>query len=239
MFIGIPKYKDDENFNEMLESLRNSTNQIEKIVIVESIDEGEEQHYEDTTGIEWFKIKNEGPLKAYNKLFEIAKERKEDLFLTQTDVYFPQCKKDWLGEIKEVAKYPNCGMITCWGGGGISGPDFINGFKWIGAWFVYIPYSVIEKCGAFDENIPLGYGVDIDYSYYVEQAGFRNCYINYWVQHMPDYKDNHKHEQIENFEELKKEAFRYMREKWKVGEYEEQEELNGYDYNQSIMGYDA
>ena len=107
-------------------------------------------------------------------------------------------------------------MITCYAGGGISGPDFIDGYNWVGAWCTYIPYRTIEKLGGYDMNIPLGYGVDIDYTYAVEQAGLHVYVINYWVDHSPNYKDNHEHEKTDDFEEVKKEAFRYMREKWNI-----------------------
>jgi hypothetical protein len=43
-------------------------------------------------------------------LFEIL--RKEDLFLTQTDVYFAKCKKDWLAECIEISKNEKHEMIN-------------------------------------------------------------------------------------------------------------------------------
>lgn len=222
MIIGIPHYNDFEGLKECVDSFRSSTNQLPIIYIINADRKHDKQFEylsEKYIDLRIINIENKGPLYAYNHLFKIAKERKEDLFFTQTDVFFPKCKKDWLYEMQEVAKRPSCGMITCWGGGGVSGPDFINGYNWIGAWCTYIPYKVIEKVGAFDENMPLGYAVDIDYTYAVQQAGFINCVIDYWVHHMPNYEKNHQHEKVENIEELKKEAYRYMREKWKVGEY--------------------
>jgi len=220
MIIGIPHYNDFEGLKECIQSLYNSSElSLDTKIIVVNGDETYNKRIENYVSGEVINMRTSGPLEAYNKLFDISKERKEDLFLTQTDVYFPKCKKDWLAEIKEISKRPNCGMITCWGGGGISGTDFIDGFPWIGAWFVYIPYKIVERVGAFDENIPLGFGVDIDYTYAVQQAGFINCMIDYWVQHMPNYEKNHQHEKVNNIEELKKEAYRYMREKWEVGEY--------------------
>lgn len=115
----------------------------------------------------------------------------------------------------------DCGIVTCYGGGGQSGHDFINGFHWVGAWCTYIPYRTIEKLGGYDENIPLGWAVDIDYTYAIEQLGLQIYIIDYWVNHIPNYETGHEHEKVKNINELRKEAFRYMREKWKVGEYKE------------------
>ena len=220
MIIGIPKYKDDESFELMMTSLKKSTNAYDEIIIIESFD-----NKKDVTPIKIgkmtiIKTPKEGPLKAYERLFKIAKERKEDLFLTQTDVLFPKCyNRDWLAQMKQISEIEECGIVTCLGGGGQSGPDFISGYNWVGAWCTYIPYRTIEKIGGYDMNIPLGYGVDIDYTYAVEQARLKVYLSNYWVDHHPEYDNAHEHERVDNFNKLKEKAFVYMRKKWKVGEF--------------------
>jgi hypothetical protein len=229
MIIGIPVYKDIDGFKRMMETFLASTTETKyNIIIVESETPGIQEicdtyfisQLPNETSLQIYHTKKEGPLKAYELLFNIAKERKEDLFLTQTDVIFPELYgRNWLKEMQEISKRENCGMITCLGGGGISGPDFIDGFKWVGAWILYIPYRVIEKLGGYDMNIPLGWGVDIDYTYAVVSLGYNIYQINYWVQHYPNYEEAHEHEKVNDIENLKKEAYRYMREKWKVGEY--------------------
>lgn len=227
MITGIPIYNDIEGLKYAFYSFLNSTLIRDKIVLLESESTDGSAEYCDELEkfydfVEVVHTKKEGPMKAYNRLFQIAKERKEDLFLTQTDVIFPKCKnKDWLHHMKDIAEERiDCGMVTCYGGGGTCwGDDFINGFQWVGGWCTYIPYRTIEKLGGYDENIPLGWGADIDYTYNVIKSGWQVYYMNYWVDHYPDYVKNHEHEKVDNIEELKKEAFRYMREKWKVGEY--------------------
>ena len=225
LIIGVPVYNDVKGLRVMFDSLLDSTTAFDKIVLIES---------ESTDGsnktcdwlssldkcIETIHTPKLGPLDAYNRLFEIAKKEKADLFLTQTDVKFPSCyNRDWLVDMKKVAEVDKCGIITCYAGGGTSGPDFINGYPWVGAWCTYIPYRTIEKIGGYDMNIPLGYGVDIDYTYAIQSIGLKIYVVNYWVDHHPNYNEGHEHEKCSDFEQKKKEAFRYMREKWKVGEY--------------------
>jgi GT2 family glycosyltransferase len=157
-------------------------------------------------------------MRAYNRLFAIAKERKQDLFLTQTDVIFPRrYNADWLQEMRRLSEERvDCGLITCYGGGNFSGPDFINGFFWVGGWCTYVPYRTIEKLGGYDENLPLGWGCDIDYTYAVNQAGLKVYTIDYWVDHHPNYVTGHEHEKVSNAGDLVKEAFLYLRKKWNV-----------------------
>jgi len=223
MIIGIPVRNDVEGLKYAFYSFLNSTLIRDKVILLESESTDGSAEFCDELAkfyefVEVVHTKKEGPMKAYNRLFEIAKEKKEDLFLTQTDVIFPKCRnRDWLQHIKDIAtERIDCGIITCFGGGGKSGPEFIDGFNWVGGWFIYIPYKTIEKIGGYDENIPLGWGCDIDYTYAVTQLGLQVYYINYWVDHYPDYVKNHEHEKVENIEELKKEAFAYMRKKWKI-----------------------
>lgn len=228
MIIGIPVYNDLEKLKYAFHSFLHSTMIRDKIILLESESTDGSKEYCDELAkfydfVEVIHTPKEGPLKAYNRLFAIAKERKQDLFLTQTDVIFPRkYNSDWLQEMKRIAEERvDCGMVTCWGGGGNSGSDFVDGFFWVGAWCTYIPYRTIEKLGGYDENIPLGWGVDIDYTYAVKQAGLKIYTIDYWVNHCPDYVDSHEHEKIDNAASLVNDAFAYMRKKWKVGEFAE------------------
>lgn len=226
--IGIPVYNDKENLKTMIGSLFFSTDAIEKIILIESestdgsaelCDELAKQHSE----IEVIHEKRGKPADKWDKLFERAKENKEDLFLTHTDVIFTKIyNRDWLGEFKEVAKSPICGLISCFDGGKISDKNFINGFCWFGTWCLYIPYRTIEKIGGFDKNISAGWGDDIEYTYHVAQTGLHLIQANfYWVFHHPNYEKAHEHEHRSDIKKLQKEAFTYMRKKWKVGEFAE------------------
>ena len=79
--------------------------------------------------------------------------------------------------------------------------------------------QLVDELNGFDEKIPLGWGVDIDYTYAVEQLGLKVYLIDYWVNHHPNYETGHEHEKVDNINELKNKAFEYMRKKWKLGEY--------------------
>ena len=154
LIIGIPIYNDLEGLKYAFNTFINSTIIRDKIILLESESKygSAEYCYELAKFYDFVEVihtPKEGPLKAYNRLFQIAKKEKSDLFLTQTDVIFPRKYNcDWLLEMKRIAnEREDCGIITCYGGGGHSGPDFINGFFWVGAWNIYIPYRTIEKIG--------------------------------------------------------------------------------------------
>ena len=228
MIIGIPVYNDCEGLKYAIYSFLYSTMARDKIILMESEStDGSAEFCDELANyydfIEVHHVPKEGPRAAYNRLFDIAKERKEDLFLTQTDVIFPRrYNMDWFEEMKRIAEQRvDAGLITCYGGGGHSGPEFINGFFWVGGWCTYVPYRTIEKIGGFDKDIPMEWGVDIDYTYAVQQLGYKVYTIDYWVDHHPNYVDNHEHEKIANKEQLVNDAFEYMRKKWKLGEFAE------------------
>ena len=228
MIIGIPVYNDIEGLKYAFHSFLYSTMARDKMILLESEStDGSAELCDELAKfydfVEVIHTPKEGPLKAYNRLFEIAKERKEDLFLTQTDVIFPRRHNmDWFEEMKRIAEQRvDCGLVTCYGGGGRSGPDFIDEFSWVGAWCTYVPYRTIEKLGGYDENLPLGWGVDIDYTYAVTQLGYNIYTIDYWVDHRPNYTERHEHEKVDNVHELISDAYKYMRKKWKVGEFKE------------------
>ncbi len=226
MIIGIPVYNNVEGLKYAFYSFLKSTLVRDKIILLvsESTD-GSGEFCDKLAGfydfVEVIHTPKEGPMKAYNRLFDIAKERKEDLFLTQTDVTFSRCHNfDWLQEMRRLSdERIDCGQVTCYGGGGVSGRDFVEGFHWTGGWCTYIPYSTIKQLGGYDEKLPLGWACDIDYSYAIEQLGLQTYIINYWVCHIPDYINQHTHEKVDNKQELIQEAYRYLREKWKVGEF--------------------
>lgn len=218
VIIGIPIHNDLESFRETIYSILKSTDSFKEIILLESNSTDGCKEFCDYLSVSHPKIKvihteKEGPCKAYNRLFEIAKNKKCDLLLTQTDVIFTSLyKRDWLEFMKLVAKMDDVGAVTCIGGGGVSGPDYINGFKWIGGWCSYFPYRTIEKIGGYDENFPGGYGVDIDHTYRIMKSGLNIIEINYWVDHHQ--KNSREHDNNTNSEETKKEAAKYFKNKW-------------------------
>ncbi len=221
--IGIPLYNDLHNFKEAVDSLINSTGFPFNLLIVESESTDGSAEYADllpklypSKNIEVIHTKKEGPLKAYEKIFSLAIERNTDLYLTQSDTVHRKMRDDWLYHMYKISQYEDCGGVTCKGGGGVSGPEFIEGFEWTGAWSFYLPISTLKKVGIYDEKIPLGWGVDIDYSYRIKKLGLLIYEMNYFVEHYPNYEDSHEHEKVDNFEQLKKEAFEYMRKKHKI-----------------------
>lgn len=228
MIVGIPVYNNLEGLKYAFYTFLNSTMVRDKIILLESESTDGSAEFCDElakfyTFVEVIHTKKEGPLLAYNRLFQIAKERKEDLFLTQTDVIFPRkFNCDWLVEMKRIAtEREDCGMVTCYGGGGQSGPDFITGFYWVGAWCTYIPYRTIEKLGGYDMKIPLGIGCDIAYTYDIQQIGLQVYVIDYWVNHTPNYETGHEHEHRDDIQQQYKNAYIYLRKKYKIGEFKE------------------
>lgn len=228
MLIACPVYNDYEKLKDMVESFFESTKHRDFDMLfvdggstdgsAEYCDSLIQKHPE--VDIRILHVKTEKPLEAYNIIFDYAIDNNYDLFLTQTDVFFPKCKRDWIDILNKIKNMKNIGVITCWGGGGVSGPAFINGYNWVGAWFTYFPHEVIKQLGHYDNNMPLGYGVDIDYTYAItHKLNLGVWAVDYWVEHMPNYDKGHSWEKQKDIEEQKQEAYRYLREKWKVGEY--------------------
>jgi len=146
--VGIPVYKDRECFEEMLKSLHQSTGYFERIIIIES--DGDKEYWDkierNNQHIQIIHTKKEGPLKAYNKLFEIAKNENKDLLITQTDVLFSRLyKRDWLHTMSKISENNDIGLVIPINGGGRSGEDYINGLFWVGGWCTYIS----NKCWKF------------------------------------------------------------------------------------------
>ena len=215
--IGIPIYQDHECFKAMLDSLINSTTWYEKIIIIES--DGDTKFWDrilrNNIGIEIIHAKKEGPIKAYNKLFEIAKQENKDLFITQSDVLFPKLyERDWLKIMSQYANHPkgNIGIVIPRNGGGISGPDYLDGFHWAGGWATYISkkcWNIFEK---YDESYPMGYGVDIKMTYQIGKK-YQFAEIDYWVDH--HMMNSREHDNSINAEKAKEEAGRKFREEFK------------------------
>jgi GT2 family glycosyltransferase len=228
IIIGVPVHNDLQSFKSMYKSLCESTWTDFTLLIIESESTdgcaeycdylSKDETENDFRSIEVIHTKKEGPLKAYNKLFEIAKERNCDLLLTQTDVIFPKLYiRDWLDEMNNIACNEHLGAIIPYNGGKHSGVDYIKGFFWLGGWCTYLPYRTLERIGGYDESFPNGYGVDIDYTKKLEQSGLDIAYIDYYVDH--HMCNERQHDKDVNTEQMKKESALYFRKKWKVGEF--------------------
>ena len=218
LIIGIPIKNDLESFKEMYRSLYSSTKAYDKIVL--AVGKGTNKETIDwiNNNITQFKVLDKNfttPLEAYNALFQCAKEEKSDLFLTQTDVVFPKLyKQDWLKQMKDIAQNEEIGAVTCINGGGISGPDYVNGMEWLGGWCSYYPNRTIEKIGDYDRDFPNGMGVDIDHTYRIFKSGLKIAKIDYWVHH--HMQNERLHDKDPNTEQMKQDSSKYFKTKWKL-----------------------
>jgi len=219
VLIGIPVHNDLESFQEMMKSLINSTSAYDKILIVESNSTDGTKEYCDLLPHESNKIKvihanTKTPLEAYNIIFDYAIDNRYDLLVTQTDVIFPRLhKRDWLKLMEMVSKHNKDAVVMPINGGGISGPDYIDGFEWVGGWCTYYPHSVLKKVGKFDDEFPNGYGVDIDHSYRCSKVA-NIIKMQYWVDH--HMMNSREHDNDPNAEQAKQESAKYFRKKWKL-----------------------
>lgn len=225
VIIGCPVKNDYESFKAMYRSLVDSVNltTFNKFVIAvgegtNEMQQNELREYRMLTVLDGtFKT----PLEAYNALFKYALDNESDLLLTQTDVVFPKLyKRDWLLQMKEVAKDERVGAVTCINGGGISGPDYIDGLEWLGGHCTYIPFRTISKLGGYDKEFPNGqYGVDIDYTYRIHLLGLKIVKINYWVDH--HMMNERLHDNHPDTERHKQDCAIYFRRKYKLGEFKD------------------
>ena len=224
IIVGMPVHNGLEYLKLAVDSLINSTDTIFTLLIVESESTDGSAEFVDILPSlypkNYFKIihtKKEGPLKAYNKLFEIAKQEKADLYLTQTDaIHFRLYKRDWLRENYEYGKNIMIGMIApfgAWGYTEIARPK-IDWFKWVGGWASYIPYRIIEEFGGYDENYEQGDKVDIDYCYNLINNGYYILEANYYVQH--HWMTEHAHENLEEIKQIKDRTTKYFRNKYNL-----------------------
>ena len=220
LIIGIPVKNDKQSLIAMLESLTDSTDAYDKIVII--VGEGTNKETLDwlenpmrPEEIEVINAQTKTPLEAYNILFDLAKQERSDLFLTQTDVLFTKLyKRDWLKQMKNIAQDEQIGAVTCIGGGGISGSDYVEGFEWLGGWCSYYPLRTIEKIGGYDKDFPNGYGVDIDHTYRIYKEGLKIVKLNYWVDH--HMMNEREHDKDKNTEQMKRDSSKYFKKKWKL-----------------------
>lgn len=227
VIIGIPIKNDLESFKYMIHSLLTSTKAYNTIILAvgEGTNEETELFIKEVCKIDNIYATEERfkqPLDAYNYLFNLAKNDKSDLFVTQTDVLFPRLyKKDWLQIMKEIAKQEGVGAVTSLNGTGMSGPDYVDGFEWLGGWCTYYPYRTLEKVGGYDKDFPNGYGVDIEHTYRIVKEGLKIIKINYWCHHHQE--NAREHDKSPDTEEQKQASAKYFRKKWKMGEYKEYE----------------
>lgn len=214
--IGVPVHNDFQAFKEMIDSLLMSTSYFDRIVIIESGSTDGTKEFTDSLPKDKFEVihtDKEGPLKAYNRLFEIARKENKDLLITQTDVIFPKLyRRDWLHLMSQIAETKGIGMVVPINGGGVSGPDYLNGLHWVGGWCTYISNKCWSVFWGYDEKYPMGYGVDIDMTYLIGKY-FNIVQMNYWVDHhMQNQRDHDNHP---DSQKAMKEAGNYFKQKWK------------------------
>lgn len=234
--VVMPAYNPGECLKLTIDSLFKSTKHPFKLIIVESEStDGTakccDEYAKKNKRIEVIHTKKEGVTKAVNTGIRAAGD--SDVFLTQCDVIFPkQYSDDWLSDMAEASKVERCGVITCHGGGGVSGPDYLEGFSWVGTWCMYIPRRTINEVGIFDEETFCGPGDDIDYSYRLYLAKKVIFVINYWVDHhrQQDYQVNDPKQKYVPIQKANGELF-----KKKYGLYNQSEFIKFYGGNLSIV----
>jgi len=213
VIIGINVHNDLESLKETIKSIKESTNFYEKIVIIDSgSTDGTSEYCDKTPGIQVIHTKKEDSIKAYNRLLKYALKNKHDLFMTHSDVIFPKLyKQDWLKSMSNLA-LPDVGLISSINGGGESGPSYLDKFRWIGTWCVYIPLHTLKKVGIFDEKFCPGNGEDIDYSFRVRLNGLKIILMDYWVHH---HRQTAHTNDSNDVEQIKQRNAKYFRKKWK------------------------
>ena len=222
LIIGCPVKNDTESLTAMIDSLYDSTDVNYELLFVigkgcnkETIDYITNLPFKDGVEVSVSSERTETPLEAYNLIFEYSKKQKSDLLLTQTDVLFTTLyKRDWLGQMKDIAQNEDVGAVTCINGGGISGADYIAGFHWLGGWCTYYPNRTIEKIGGYDKDFPNGYGVDIDHTYRIAKEGLKIVKLNYWCDH--HMMNERTHDKAEDTEQMKQDSSKYFKKKWKL-----------------------
>jgi len=223
VIIGIPIKNDLESFKETIKSIDESTNFPHTLVLLDggSTDGSAEycDYLEQTrNNVEVFHMNTKGPMEAYNILFKLALEKESDLVLSQTDVIYPKLyKRDWLKLLHDACKQKDAGASTCLNGGGISGDTYLDGFRWIGGWCSYIPYSTINHVKGFDENYLIGDGADIDLTYAIVKMGLKIYYCNFWVDHhMQNNRSLEGQQSKEQLDKIKNKNAEYFRKKWQI-----------------------
>ena len=227
--VFIPVYNDLESLKLCIHSLFDTTRIPFHLLIIESGSTDGAKEYCDLLpkmypkeSIEIIHTPKEGAVKAYNQAFKTSAERKQDIYMTQTDVvHFRHTNRDWM-EVFLRMRYlikERLGCITAGNAMGVSGSNYYPGVMWAGFWSVYIPWETCEKIGGFDDKFEIGDGVDIDWSYRL------------WKENLPVYISNivvdhhhftaHKNEDRKDLEDIKTRNGRYFRKKHKLGEFAE------------------
>jgi len=200
----------------MIEAFYNSTDFPFKLIIIDGFSTDGTFEYctsllKEKDNIKLYQIPKKGLVNAIN--FGIKKAGRLDVYLTQADViHFKLFGKDWLLNMYDNSKRENVGVLTGIAGCGISGPECIDGMRWVGTWNTYLPRNTIDKVGYFDEQF-LGMD-DIDYSYRIGKANLGGMVTNYWVQHhqLTDRLAGNESQNLKKMAEL-------FRKKWKLGEF--------------------
>lgn len=224
IIVGCPCRNDLNCTQMMVNSLFNSTQSFDELVFVDGDSTDGTKEYLNylskvNTKIKIIEANTKTPLEAYNILFDYAKNKEADLLLTQTDVVFTRLfRRDWLLEMHNICKDDeNVGAVVPYNGTGISGSDYIDGFKWLGGWCTYIPFRILEKIGGYDSNFPNGFGVDIDYTMKIIKLNKKMAMTDYFVDH--HMANSREHDNHPDTEQMKQDSAKYFRQKWKLGEF--------------------
>ncbi len=165
------------------------------------------KHY---SNIKVLHTKKEGVIKAFNRGIKHVKDR--DVLLIHDDVIFPSLYlNDWLWELVKYNQYDDCGLVIPLNGGGISGPEYLEGLTWAGTWCMYIPRKTIDKIGIFDEKFHPGNGEDIDYSYRVHLIDKKIYRTEFGVDHHR--RTEHSSDGDMNVQKVIKKNAKYFRKK--------------------------
>lgn len=225
LIIGCPVKNDLNCMRAMMISLFDSTQSFDKLVFVDGGSTDGTIEYLTYVSkvdprVQLITLNSKTPLEAYNFLFNMAETAGSDLLLTQTDViYFRLYNRDWLKEMQLIVRNEEIGAVTTLNGGGVSGSDYIDGFRWLGGWCTYLPFRTL-KLGGYDDSFPEGkYGVDIDHTYRILKSGLKIFYHNYFVDH--HMANSREHDNHPDTEKHKQECAKYFRQKFKLGEYKQ------------------
>lgn len=164
--------------------------------------------------IEVHDVGNIGPMRAINKgLLELTGDM--DVYLTHDDVVHPNLYgRDWLTEIVKINKrYKNVGAVTTLNGGGISGPEYLEGLPWLGTWSLFLPRSTIEKVGVLDLAFEPGNGDDIDLTYRIFRARLQVYTTDFWIDHHRMSSHVNDESMGEEMEKIKRRNEKYFRNK--------------------------
>lgn len=173
--ICLPTKNNLTHLKTTLASLMHSTNSLYEIYILDAMSSdgtGEwlDMIKEKYKNIKVFREDTKSSIEACNFLMRQVKTG--DVMLTQDDVMFVRHYWfDWLDFMNYQAEFDDIGILTGYGGMGVSGHEYKEGQRYVGTWFMYLPRRVIEKVGYFDEAMRIG--EDIDYAYRVEKAGLK------------------------------------------------------------------